>query len=90
MVSKNKISIMRFSDFIAKVSLPASYTIFTMKPLNEYSLIVVDSKVVFNLVSALFGGGAKPLKIEGRDFTKLEIKLINDFVGFEKIIEKYL
>jgi flagellar motor switch protein FliM len=90
MVSKNKISVMRFSDFIAKIPLPASYTIFTMKPLNEPSLVVIDSRVVFNLVSALFGGGARPFKIEGRDFTKLEVQLINDFVNtsldsFEKI-----
>ncbi len=89
-VSKNKISVMRFSDFITNASLPASYTIFTMKPLSEYSLIFLDSKVIFNLVSALFGGGARPLKIEGKAFTKLEIHLIDSFVEvalktFEKV-----
>ncbi|WP_028950644.1 flagellar motor switch protein FliM [Sulfurihydrogenibium subterraneum] len=90
MVSKNIITVMKFGDFINKIPLPASYTIFTMKPLNESALLVIDSRVVFNLVSALFGGGARPFKIEGRDFTKLEINIINDFVdtvlsSFEKI-----
>ncbi|MGC9188293.1 MAG: flagellar motor switch protein FliM [Sulfurihydrogenibium sp.] len=90
MVSKNKISVMRFSDYISKIVLPASYVIFTMKPLNEHALLVIDSRLVFNFVSALFGGGARPFKIEGRDFTKLEIQLINDFVNvlletFERI-----
>lgn len=90
MVSKNSITVMKFGDFINKIPLPASYTIFTMKPLNESALLVIDSRVVFNLISALFGGGARPFKIEGRDFTKLELNIIHDFVdtvltSFEKI-----
>ncbi|WP_299229444.1 FliM/FliN family flagellar motor switch protein [Sulfurihydrogenibium sp.] len=90
MVSKGKIVTMRFGDFIGKIPLPASYTIFNMKPLKDPSLLIIDSRVVFNLVSALFGGGARPFKIEGREFTKLEIRIIEKLVdivlgSFEKI-----
>ncbi len=90
MVSKGKISVMRFGDYLIKIPLPASYTIFTMKPLKESALLVIDSRVVFNLVSAIFGGGAKPFKIEGREFTKIEMRIVEKLVDiilttFEKI-----
>ncbi len=90
MISKGKISVMRFGDYLIKIPLPASYTIFAMKPLKESALLVIDSRVVFNLVSAIFGGGAKPFKIEGREFTKLEMRIVEKLVDivlttFEKI-----
>lgn len=90
MISKGKISIMRFGDYLIKIPLPASYTIFVMKPLKEPALLVIDSRVVFNLVSSIFGGGAKPFKIEGREFTKLEMRIVEKLVDivlttFEKI-----
>jgi flagellar motor switch protein FliM len=89
MVSKGKIATMRFGDFIGKIPLPASYTIFNMKPLGDLSLLIIDSRVVFNLVNTLFGGGTRPFKIEGREFTKLEIRIIERLVdivlgSFEK------
>lgn len=90
MISKGKISVMRFGDYLIKIPFPASYTIFAMKPLKESALLVIDSRVVFNLVSAIFGGGAKPFKIEGREFTKLEMRIVEKLVDivlttFEKI-----
>lgn len=94
MVSKGKISVMRFGDYLIKIPLPASYTIFTMKPLKESALLVIDSRVVFNLVSAIFGGGAKPFKIEGREFTKIEMRIVEKLVDiilttFEKIWQDF-
>lgn len=80
MVSQNDIYITRFNDFMLKIPLPASYTIISMKPLKENSLLVLDSRLVFTIISVLFGGPPKPFKVEGREFTKLEIKVINDFI----------
>ena len=80
MVSKENIYITRFNSFMFKIPMPSSYTTFTMKPLKETALLVVDSRLVFTIVSVLFGGPAKPFKVEGREFTKLEMYIIKDFI----------
>ncbi|WP_187647012.1 flagellar motor switch protein FliM [Nitrosophilus labii] len=80
MVSKDNIYITRFNTFMSKIPLPSSYTTITMKPLKESALFVVDSRLVFTIISVLFGGPAKPFKVEGREFTKLEVQIIGDFI----------
>ena len=80
MVSKESIYISRFNNFMYKIPMPSSYTTFTMKPLKETALLVVDSRLVFTIISVMFGGPAKPFKVEGREFTKLETYIIKDFI----------
>ncbi|RUM50479.1 MAG: flagellar motor switch protein FliM [Hydrogenothermus sp.] len=80
MVSKDDMYITRFQSFMLKIPLPASYSIFTMKPLKENALMVLDSRLVFTIISVLFGGPPKPFKVEGREFTKLEARVIRDIV----------
>ncbi len=81
MVSKDDIYVTRFQNFMLKIPLPASYTIFSMKPLKENALLVLDSRLVFTIISVLFGGPPKPFKVEGREFTKLELRVVNDIVN---------
>ena len=80
MVTKESIYIARFNNFMYKIPMPSSYTTFTMKPLKETALLVVDSRLVFTIISVMFGGPAKPFKVEGREFTKLETYIIKDFI----------
>ncbi|MRJ01888.1 MAG: flagellar motor switch protein FliM [Epsilonproteobacteria bacterium] len=80
MVNKEAIYISRFNNFMYKIPMPSSYTTFTMKPLKETALLVVDSRLVFTIISVMFGGPAKPFKVEGREFTKLETYVIKDFI----------
>ncbi len=80
MVSKDNMYISRFNPFMMKIPLPASFSIFSMKPLKENALLIIDSRLVFTVISVLFGGPAQPFKVEGREFTKLETKIVHDFV----------
>ena len=70
--------------------LPSSFNIYKMDPLRGQSLMVVDSKLVFALVECFLGGSAKTrFKIEGRDFTGIERRIIQKvvlmaFQDFEK------
>jgi len=80
MVSKESIYMSRFNNFMYKIPMPSSYTTFTMKPLKETGLLVVDSRLVFTIISVMFGGPPKPFKVEGREFTKLETYVIKDFI----------
>ncbi len=92
MVSKDNMYISRFNPFMMKIPLPASFSIFSMRPLKENALLIIDARLVFTVISVLFGGPAKPFKVEGREFTKLEMKIVQDFVDtmlktFEEVWE---
>jgi len=80
MVTKDSVYVTRFQSFMAKIPMPASYSIVAMRPFKENFLFVLDSRLVFVIISVMFGGPAEPFKIEGREFTKLEMKVIQDLV----------
>jgi flagellar motor switch protein FliM len=80
MITKESVYITRFNSFISKIPMPASYSIVSIRPFKENFLFVLDSRLVFVVISVMFGGPAKPFKIEGREFTKLEMRIIQDIV----------
>jgi len=81
MVSKDNVYITRFNAFMSKIPQPSSYTGLMLRPLREQGMFVLDSRLVFAVISVLFGGEAKPFKVEGREFTKLEMQVINHFIA---------
>ena len=81
MITKESVYITRFQSFMVKIPMPASYSIVSMRPFKENFLFILDSRLVFVIISVMFGGPAKPFKIEGREFTKLEMRVIQDLVN---------
>ncbi|TFG90110.1 MAG: flagellar motor switch protein FliM [Syntrophobacterales bacterium] len=75
------VSMLKYKDFLRTLPIPSSLHIFKMNPLNGEALFVVESQVIFALVDILFGGtGRESYKVEGRDFTSIEINLIKRVV----------
>lgn len=75
------IEMIKFGLFMKKLPLPSSLHIFRMPPLSGYALMVVSSPLVFGIVDSLFGGsGQGRIKIEGREFTPIETRLIGKVV----------
>lgn len=71
----------KFGEFIKSLPVPASLHIFRIVPLRGFALLVAESKMVFALVDSFFGGsGEAKMKIEGRDFTAIEQKIIKKVV----------
>ena len=81
MITKESVYITRFQSFMIKIPMPASYSIVAMRPFKENFLFILDSRLVFVIISVMFGGPAEPFKIEGREFTKLEMRVIQDLVN---------
>jgi flagellar motor switch protein FliM len=80
-IQTNFVQMLKFGEFLRSLPLPASFHIYKMEPLRGQSLLVVDSKLVFALVECFLGGSAKTrFKIEGRDFTSIERRLIQKVV----------
>ena len=81
-IQTNFVQMLKFGEFLRSLPLPSSFNIYKMDPLRGQSLLVVDSKLVFALVECFLGGSAKTrFKIEGRDFTSIERRLIQKVVA---------
>jgi flagellar motor switch protein FliM len=75
------IEMVKFGLFMKKLPLPSSLHIFRMPPLSGYALMVVSAPLVFGIVDALFGGSTSArVKIEGREYTPIEVRLIGKVV----------
>lgn len=80
-VSAFSIDMIKFGEFMRALPVPTSLHIFKVDPLRGHGIIVIETKLVFNLVDNFFGGSGRSfVKIEGRDFTAIENKLINKVI----------
>jgi len=72
-VSTTSIDMIKFGEFMRSLPVPTSLHIFKMDPLRGHAIMVIETRLVFNLVDSFFGGdGKSDIKIEGRDFTPIE------------------
>lgn len=80
-ISPEPVETIRFSEFQRSLPVPTSMHLFKLEPLRGTGILVIESRLVFCLVEAFFGGsGMGSTKIEGRDFTPIEKKVIEKVV----------
>ena len=80
-VNSEPIQMERFRDFLNRIPVPTSIHIFRLEPLRGQSLLVIDAPLVFAFVERFLGGGERKLiKVEGREFTTIEQRLIRRVV----------
>jgi len=70
------ITVMKYGEYINQLLLPTSLNTIRMRPLRGSGLINLDAKLVFNLVDSFFGGSGRHIKIEGREFTPTELRVV--------------
>ncbi len=76
------IEIVKFGLFMKKLPLPSSLHIYRMPPLQGQALMVVSTPLVFGIVDSLFGGkGSGKVRIEGREYTPIESRLVGKIVS---------
>ncbi|MDA8165314.1 MAG: flagellar motor switch protein FliM [Desulfobacteraceae bacterium] len=72
----------RFGAFVRTLPVPSSLQIFKMDPFRGHALLVLEPKLVFTFVESFLGGSAaRTVRIEGRDFTAIEQRLIRRVVN---------
>ena len=77
------IRMLKFSEYIRNLFVPTSLSLVKVKPLKGMALFVVDPKLVFSIVDNYFGGdGRFPAKIEGREFTPTEMRVVRKVLNF--------
>jgi flagellar motor switch protein FliM len=76
-VSIGGAKVQKYSAFLREIVVPTNFNIVAVKPLRGSGLIVCDPMLVFAVIDALFGGAGKyPTRIEGRDFSPTEQRVI--------------
>ena len=58
------------------LQVPSSLNLIKLEPLRGTALMVLDAKLVFAIVDNFFGGNGRFAKIEGREFTLTEGRII--------------
>ncbi|MBB3692767.1 flagellar motor switch protein FliM [Sphingomonas sp. BK580] len=77
-VHAERVSTMRFAEFMNHLPLPAMIGVFLAKQWGNYGLMTVDSSLVYAVVDSLLGGRRAPstMRIDGRAFTAIETHLV--------------
>jgi len=82
------IKVQKYSAFLREIVVPTNFNIVSVRPLRGSGLIVCDPTLVFAVIDALFGGAGKfHTRIEGRDFSPTEQRIIARLV--DVIIAEY-
>jgi flagellar motor switch protein FliM len=81
-ISVGPIRVQKYSEFIRNLVVPTNLNLIQAKPLRGTGLIVFDPNLVFLVVDNLFGGdGRFHTRVEGRDFTATEQRIIQGLLG---------
>jgi flagellar motor switch protein FliM len=87
-ISVGPVTVQRYSAFLRELAVPTNFNIVAIRPLRGNGLIVCEPALVFGVIESLYGGAGKfQTRIEGRDFSATEQRVINRLVNV--ITEEY-
>jgi flagellar motor switch protein FliM len=81
-VSLDRITSVRFGDYMNSIPLPAVISVFKAEEWENFGLATVDSSLIYSIIDVLLGGrrGSSALRIEGRPYTTIETSLVKRLV----------
>ncbi len=76
-LSIGPVRVLKYSAFLRDVVVPTNINIMSVRPLRGSGLVIMDPKLVFTIIDSMFGGsGSNHARIEGREFTLTEQRII--------------
>lgn len=81
-VSLDSIESMRFGEYIDSLTLPTLLSVFKAEEWDNYSLMSLDSSLIYSMVDVLLGGrrGTAAMRIEGRPYTTIELNIVKEII----------
>ena len=81
-VSLDRITSVRFGDYLNSIPLPAILAVFKAEEWDNFGLFTVNSSLIYSIIDVLLGGrrGQIPIRIEGRPYTTIETNLIKRMI----------
>ncbi len=87
-ISVGTVQVQKYSMFLRELVVPTNFNIVAVRPLRGSGLVVCEPTLLFGVIDSLFGGNGKfHTRIEGRDFSPTEQRVINRLV--EVVTEEY-
>jgi flagellar motor switch protein FliM len=78
----------KYSAFLRELVVPTNFNVMAVRPLRGNGLVVCEPTLLFGVIDSLFGGSGKyQTRIEGRDFSATEQRVITRLV--EVVTEEY-
>ena len=76
-ITVGNLRIVKYSEFERNLPVPSNLNMIALKPLRGASLFTFDPNLVFLVIDSMFGGhGRYSTRVEGRDFTTTEQRII--------------
>src|SRR5215213_5667165 len=81
-VSLDRITSVRFGDYLNSIPLPAILAVFKAEEWDNFGLITVNSSLIYSIIDVLLGGrrGQSAIRVEGRPYTTIESNLIKRMI----------
>ncbi|MCD6664725.1 MAG: flagellar motor switch protein FliM, partial [Hydrogenophaga sp.] len=87
-ISVGAVQVQKYSAFLRDLVVPTNFNIMAIRPLRGNGLVVCEPTLLFGVIDSLFGGNGKfHTRIEGRDFSATEQRVINRLV--DVVSEEY-
>jgi len=87
-ISVGGVQVQKYSAFLRELVVPTNFNIMAVRPLRGNGLVVCEPTLLFGVIDSLFGGTGKfHTRIEGRDFSPTEQRVINRLV--DVVAEEY-
>jgi flagellar motor switch protein FliM len=81
-VSLDRITSVRFGDYLNSIPLPAILAVFKAEEWENFGLITVNSNLIYSIIDVLLGGrrGGHAIRVEGRPYTTIETNLVKRMI----------
>src|ERR1039457_2366749 len=81
-VSLDRITSVRFGDYLNSIPLPAILAVFKAEEWDNFGLATVNSSLICSIIDVLLGGrrGQSTVRVEGRPYTTIETNLVKRMI----------
>jgi flagellar motor switch protein FliM len=81
-VSLDRITSVRFGDYLNSIPLPAILAVFKAEEWDNFGLATVNSSLIYSMIDVLLGGrrGQSAVRVEGRPYTTIETNLVKRMI----------
>src|SRR5450631_1687300 len=81
-VSLDRITSVRFGDYLSSIPLPAILAVFKAEEWDNFGLATVNSSLIYSIIDVLLGGrrGQNSVRVEGRPYTSIETNLVKRMI----------
>jgi flagellar motor switch protein FliM len=81
-VSLDRITSVRFGDYLNSIPLPAILAVFKAEEWENFGLFTVNSSLIYSIIDVLLGGrrGQAGVRVEGRPYTTIETNLVKRLI----------